>query len=209
MKKNMTKALISVLLFSTVALSAKRARYLQPSEDYFRRIQARMEAMESRMDQLFRALSSELDPFTADFFRTPLGMVTPPLFKVRPFRGITQRQVTMTSDEDAITISVDLPGFEKDNIKVLVDDRYRTISIEAHQKKEHQEEKQIKKGDAYTKKYQLAQDAFSWSYYLGEEFQYDKIKSEFKNGRLIVTVPRDKAMQEKSFVREVEISTED
>ncbi len=90
--------------------------------------------------------------------------------------------------KDHYELQVDLPGYEKENIKVELSDGY--LVVHANMNKAIDEEKESK----YVHKERYVGEC-SRSFYVGEGIKEEDIKANFKNGTLTLTIP--KAKQEK------------
>ena len=84
--------------------------------------------------------------------------------------------------DDAYYIEVDLPGVEKENININVDENTLTISGERKVKDEHKEDNFYKVESVYGK--------FERSFSLPEDVDTDKIEAEHKNGVLEIKIPK-------------------
>ena len=86
-------------------------------------------------------------------------------------------------DKDNYVIDIDLPGFDKKNIKIDITDGYLTINA-----KVNNEENDNKKGK-YIRKERYYGEC-SRSFYIGDEVKPESIKANFKNGILTLEVPK-------------------
>ena len=99
----------------------------------------------------------------------------------------------ITEKEDRFSIRVVFAGFEKDDIKIDVNDNQLTVSGES---------KEVKEKDGETFHLQeIAMGKFNRRFYLPDGVNMDEISAEFKNGMLIVDVPK----KAKSKVKEITI----
>ena len=90
----------------------------------------------------------------------------------------TGDQVRFSSDEDTLSVQIDLPGVEKDNLDLSTDTDQREVYIKAKRKvKAHDGEKE---------------QTYNRSFSVGREFDLNKIKFSYINGVLEVDVPRRK-----------------
>lgn len=80
-------------------------------------------------------------------------------------------------------IEMDVPGFKKDDIKMELADGYLTISAE---KKEESKEEDKN----YIRRERTSYARCERKFYVGN-IDDSKIKAEFKNGTLLVTVPKE------------------
>lgn len=86
-------------------------------------------------------------------------------------------------DKDNYVIDIDLPGFDKKNIKIDITDGYLTINA-----KVNNEENDEKKGK-YIRKERYYGEC-SRSFYIGDEVKPENVKANFKNGILTLEVPK-------------------
>ena len=117
-------------------------------------------------------------------------------------------------------VSIDLPGFKKDELQIELKDGYLTVSgskevtskdmPEENQKNATTAESDASKKDAKaeqkTVKY-IRQERYSGnvsrSFYVGENLEEKDIHAKFENGTLTLTFPKElekKAVEEKHFV---------
>lgn len=90
-------------------------------------------------------------------------------------------------------IEMDLPGFDKKDINIDVDNEYLTITAAKEQNNNEENKNYIRKERTYSKT--------SRSFYIGN-VNNDEVKAEFKNGILKVIVPKK---EEKITKRNIEI----
>lgn len=93
-------------------------------------------------------------------------------------------------NENSYIIDVDLPGFDKENIKIDVTDGY--LNINASVNNEEKEEK-----DNYLRKERFSGEC-SRSFYIGEDVKTEDIKANFRNGILTLDVPKVNEEDKKS-----------
>lgn len=86
---------------------------------------------------------------------------------------------------DHYELEVDLPGYEKENIKIELSDGY--LTIHASMNKSVDDEKDSK----YVHKERYVGNS-SRSFYVGDNVKEEDIKATFKNGTLKLTFPKDK-----------------
>lgn len=84
---------------------------------------------------------------------------------------------------DKYLIDVELPGYEKENIKIDIEDGYLTVSAEIDTTNEEKEEGQFVRKERYV-------GSCSRSFYVGTEVQSEDIKASFKRGVLKIEVPK-------------------
>ena len=128
------------------------------------------------MPSLFRTnLFDDLfDDFTKETKRAAQNLV-----------GVTGVMKTdIVEKEDHFELLVDLPGFNKEDVKVELKEGYLNIEAERNSSKdEKDEEGTFVRRERYT-------GTCSRSFYVGEEFKQEDIKAKFENGILTLTVPK-------------------
>ncbi len=100
--------------------------------------------------------------------------------------------------DDAYELEMDLPGFEKEEIQITLDDGYMTINAVKGLDKDEKE----KKSGKYIRRERYV-GSCSRSFYVGENITEEDIKAEFKHGILKLTVPKkdpQKEVKEKKYV---------
>ena len=117
-------------------------------------------------------------------------------------------------------VSIDLPGFKKEELQIELKDGYLTVSgskevSSTEEPKENQKDAKTTEPDASKKddkteqkpvKY-IRQERYSGnvsrSFYVGENLEEKDIHAKFENGTLTLTFPKElkkKAVEEKHFV---------
>ncbi len=98
--------------------------------------------------------------------------------------------------KDKYILSIDLPGYDKDCIKIDIDNGYLTV----HAKTNHHEEE--KEEGKYVRKERYMGEC-SRSFYVGDDVKEDDIKASFKNGTLHIEIPKheeNKQVKEKKYI---------
>lgn len=94
-------------------------------------------------------------------------------------------------------IEVDLPGYEKENIEIEMENGYLKVSAKTSKDVDEsdEEEKYIHKERYYGE--------CSRSFYVGENLKEEDVKAAFKNGILTLTVPKEqpKQLEEKKKIQ--------
>ena len=99
--------------------------------------------------------------------------------------------------KDRYVIDVDLPGFEKENIKLSLNDGYLEISAKVEKEDNSDEEKMVRQERFYGE--------CSRSFYVGDEIEEEDINAEFKNGILKIEVPKKEAEKKLPESKQIEI----
>lgn len=117
--------------------------------------------------------------FFNDFFKDP--------FFESPFdHSTTQVMKTDVHENDSnYLVEVELPGYNKEDIKADLKDGYLTITA-SHE--ENQEEKD-KKGNCIRKERYTG--SCHRSFYIGDHLTQEDIKASFKDGVLHLSIPKD------------------
>ena len=94
-------------------------------------------------------------------------------------------------------IEVDLPGYEKENIKIEVENGYLTVNASMNKENDEKEKGKFVRRERYF-------GECSRSFYVGDEIKTEDIKASFKNGTLTLVVPKKeekKELPEKKYVQ--------
>ena len=83
-------------------------------------------------------------------------------------------------------LSIEMPGFKKDEIKVSLENGYLTVSAE---KNETEEEGKEKESSKYLRR--ECRMSCQRSYYVGDKVQEENVKAKYENGMLQLTVPKE------------------
>ena len=93
-------------------------------------------------------------------------------------------------------LTMDLPGYQKEDIKIGVEDGYLVIHATTDSKKEEKE------AGKYVRKERYYGEC-SRSFYVGENIETEDIHAHFKNGTLQIEIPKKeepKELPEKKYV---------
>lgn len=99
----------------------------------------------------------------------------------------------IVENEDHFELSLAVPGIEKDDIKIDLEDNMLTISSE----------KEVKNEDVNYSRKEFAYHSFSRSFTLPKTVNVEKIKADYKNGILLVTLPK---IEEAKLKKAIKIS---
>ena len=97
---------------------------------------------------------------------------------------------------DKYLIGIELPGYQKENIKIDVEDGYLTVHAEINSDNEEKEEGKFVRRERYV-------GSCSRNFYVGNEVKSEDIKASFKNGILKIEVPKKeykKELPEKKYI---------
>ena len=101
-------------------------------------------------------------------------------FKPMFFEETRDLRTDIKETENSYELDLELPGYNKDEIKVSLDGGYLTVSAE-RQKKEEDGKKYLRRE---------IRESTSRSYYVGSEISESDIKAKYSNGMLSLTVPK-------------------
>ena len=90
---------------------------------------------------------------------------------------------------DKYLIGIELPGYQKENIKIDVEDGYLTVHAEINSDNEEKEEGKFVRRERYV-------GSCSRNFYVGNEVKSEDIKASFKNGILKIEVPKKEYKKE-------------
>ncbi|UCH66318.1 MAG: Hsp20/alpha crystallin family protein [Ignavibacterium sp.] len=98
-------------------------------------------------------------------------------------------------DKDDYKIKSDLPGIKKEDVKIAYSDGKLSISGEREQERETK--------DAKCHRVERTFGKYFRSFNLPKEIKEDKIKADFKNGQLTVTIPKAEEVKPKEIAIKV------
>lgn len=99
--------------------------------------------------------------------------------------------------KDKYEIKVDMPGFEKENINLSLNNGYLEISAKMDKEDNEEEEK-------YVRRERFCGEC-SRSFYVGDEITEEDIKAEFKNGLLKIDIPKKENQKDQKEIKQIEI----
>ena len=91
-------------------------------------------------------------------------------------------RVDVSETKDAVVVKAEMPGMEQKDINVELENQVLTIKGEKHQEKEEKGEK--------LHRMERSWGAFSRSFRLPAAVEGGKVNATFKNGILVVTLPK-------------------
>lgn len=99
-------------------------------------------------------------------------------------------QTDIQDKDGKYLISIDLPGYNKENISLELEDGYLTVSANTVKENEVDEEGYIKR-ERYTGNCKR-------SFYLGDTISEKDINAKFENGTLKISVPKEKEIKKET-----------
>ena len=117
-----------------------------------------------------------------------------------PFRGSNSAELMKTDvreTENSYELDMDMPGFEKEDIKAELKNGYLNISASSNKNNDETD-----KDGRYIRRERYC-GTCSRSFYVGEDVKQEDIKAKFENGILKVTVPKKEekpAVEENKYI---------
>ena len=106
---------------------------------------------------------------------------------MRPLYGKNAARMMKTDVRDVdgnYEIDIDLPGFNKDELTVSLNDGYLTVSAHKGLEKENKDKKgKFVRQERYS-------GSMERSFYVGEDYEDKDIKAKYENGILRLTMPK-------------------
>lgn len=94
--------------------------------------------------------------------------------------------------ENTYELDIEMPGYNKDQIKVALEDGYLTVSASKESKEEDDKKHYVRKEIS---------ESCSRSYYVGDDVTQSDIKAKYENGMLAISVPKSQPKQiQSSFI---------
>ena len=114
---------------------------------------------------------------------------------VKPYQGSAYPKVNVYEYEDKVGVVAEIPGLDKKQLDVAVEDGVLTISGDKHSVWDDTKAKILRR--------ELKQSSFKRSFTLGELLDGDEVSANFKDGVLSIEIP--KSVPEKPKRHSVEI----
>ena len=96
--------------------------------------------------------------------------------------------------DDQYVLSIDLPGFNKEDVKIHLKDGYLNVSAESKSEEEDNSGKYLRR-ERYT-------GSMTRSFYVGEDLTEEDVKARFGNGVLTLSLPKEapKKIEEPKYI---------
>ncbi len=101
---------------------------------------------------------------------------------VKTFQGTSYPKVNVYEYDDKVGVIAEIPGLDKKDLKIEVEDGKLTISGDKHGTFDVKDAKVIRR--------ELKQSSFKRQFELGDLLDGDKIKANFKDGLLSIDIPK-------------------
>lgn len=119
-----------------------------------------------------------------------------PFFTKADKHPMPMMKTDIREGENNYIIDVDLPGFDKKDIKIDVEDGYLNINASMSSSEDEEEKGIFIRRERYS-------GECSRSFYVGEDVESEDIKATFKNGILTLEIPKvdeKKELPEKKYI---------
>jgi len=122
------------------------------------------------------------------------------MFGIDPFfseEGSKIMKTDIKEKKDSYSIEIDLPGYEKEDIKVHLEDGYLNIHAKTSSENEDTDEGKFVRKERYY-------GECSRSFYVGDNITENDISASFKNGTLKLEIPKKeekKTLPEKKYIQ--------
>ncbi len=126
------------------------------------------------------------DNFMDDIFPTSERM------PIKTMPSIMKTDIKET--EDQYVLSIDLPGFKKEDVKIHLKDGYLNVSASSQNEEEEKDGKYLRR-ERYT-------GAMTRSFYVGKDLAEEDVKAKFGNGVLTLSLPKEapKKIEEPKYI---------
>jgi len=106
----------------------------------------------------------------------------------KDWAGFNFPPVNIHENNEGLHLEMNVPGRNKEDFKLNVEDSVLTISYEKKQEQENNEYKTVRREFSY--------ESFKRSFNLGEEINVDAIQAKYENGVLKVFLPKKEVVKE-------------
>ena len=124
------------------------------------------------------------------------------MFRIDPFfseEGSKIMKTEIKKKKDKYLLEIDLPGYEKEDIKIHIEDGYLNIHAKTNSKNDEKEDGKFVRKERYY-------GECSRSFYIGDNISEDEIHASFKNGTLKLEIPKKEEKKELPEKKYIEIS---
>ena len=118
--------------------------------------------------------------------------------EVFPRRERNLMKTDIREQKDKFIVDVDLPGFEKENINLSIENGYLNIHAKVEKKEINKEE------EKYVHRERFMGEC-SRSFYVGDDIKENDIHAEFKNGILKVEIPKKEEQKKLDSPKQIKI----
>lgn len=136
------------------------------------------------------------DNFVNDFFNDAFNH-TPSMFHAT---GSSQMSTDVKEFKDHYELTLELPGFDKNNVHASLKDGYLTIDASREEKNDegNEEDGHYIRRERYTGQLER-------TFYVGDDIKQEDISAKFANGVLEINIPKKVAQPEVDTSKSIEI----
>ena len=134
-------------------------------------------------------IQDDMSRFFEDFFGRPME-------KTEWSEGVWHPSVDISENKDNLIIQAEMPGMNKEDVKISIHDNILTLKGEKKQEKEEKEENYHRVERSY--------GSFCRSFMLPASVKADKVKAAYKDGVLNVILPKTEEAKPKEIPIAVE-----
>ncbi|MBQ7077133.1 MAG: Hsp20/alpha crystallin family protein [Lachnospiraceae bacterium] len=106
------------------------------------------------------------------------------------FPASTVMKTDVKEHENGFELTIDVPGYKKDELKAELSDGYLTISAHKEDKKDDKKDGEYIRRERYV-------GTMSRSFYVGEALKKEDIHAHFEDGVLTLVIPKKELEEEK------------
>ena len=132
------------------------------------------------------SIQDEMNRVVDDFFGRPMT-------KLEWTEGVWSPSVDVSETKDSVVIKAEMPGMNKDDVKISIQDNVLTLKGEKKQER-----------DANYHRIERSYGSFCRSFTLPTLVKTDEIKASYKNGVLNITLPKTEEVKPKEIPINVE-----
>ncbi len=133
--------------------------------------------------------------FMADPFDTFFNMDFGPAQK----SSSTLMRTDVTENDDSFELTIDLPGFSKENVQADIKDGYLTVAAKTCVESEDKDNK-----GTYVRKERFSGNC-SRTYFVGDNIEEEDIKAKFNDGVLNISIPKKQEQPELENSKTIDI----
>ena len=113
-----------------------------------------------------------------------------------PAKGINTMRTDISEKDNSYVLNMELPGFNKEDVKVSLKDGYLNVSAV------HQDNKEEKDKKGHLIRSERYHGTCSRSFYVGENYKPEDINAKFDNGELLICLPKEtpEQVEENHFI---------
>ena len=135
------------------------------------------------------------DNFVNDWFNDAFN-TTPAMFKAS---GSSLMSADVKEYKDHYELSLELPGYKKEDVNASLKDGYLTIEAKREDKKDDSED------EAHFIRRERYVGTLERTFYVGEDVKQEDIKAKFDNGVLEINIPKVQAKPEVDTAQNIAI----